>query len=90
MSAPDSPPVRAVLVCYRGGESGGFTAEFTSWESVEEARVVEAELTPCSPLCIGVHSVVKLGGEQEPRRRAGRHRPLTRGTCTARADGGCP
>lgn len=60
---------RAALVCYRG-ESGGFTAEFTYWDSVEEARQAEVELGhPCGPLCGETHSVVRLDLDPEPKRR---------------------
>ncbi|MGV0603931.1 hypothetical protein [Mycolicibacterium sp. XJ1904] len=51
--------IRAALVCYRG-ESAAYAAEWTYWDSREQARRAEAELTPCGPLCIGVHTVVRV------------------------------
>jgi hypothetical protein len=74
---------RAALICYHG-EGGGFTAEFTYWEGVKEARQAEEELAqPCGSLCRGVHSVARLDLEPEPRRRRSLR---TRTTSTAGAD----
>lgn len=51
---------RAALVCH-GGTSGGYQAEWTYWDSIEQAREAEAELAhPCGPLCIGVHSAIRV------------------------------
>lgn len=86
MSASDSPPVAGVLVCHRG-PSAGYQAEWTYWDSREQARLAEAELTPCGPLCIGVHSAVRLDGMPKPRRKANRGRPPIVGPGTA---GGFP
>jgi hypothetical protein len=74
---------RAALVCYHNPPSGPMSVEWTYWDSRKEARQAAAELTPCGPLCIGVHSAVRLDLMPEPRRRAGRHRPLTAGDCEA-------
>jgi hypothetical protein len=64
-------PQHAALVCYREMPTGRIAAEWTYWDSREQARRAEAELTPCGPLCIAVHSVVRLDSPTEPRRRAG-------------------
>jgi hypothetical protein len=45
------------------------SVEWTYWDSREQARQAEAELTPCGSQCIGVHSVVRLDGVPDPRRR---------------------
>jgi hypothetical protein len=80
MSAPASRPARAALICYRSTRTGPITVEWTYWDSTGQARQAQAELTPCGPLCVGVHSVVRLDLEPEPRRRAGRDRPLSAGS----------
>ncbi len=51
---------RAALVCHRATRTGPITAEWTYWDTCEQARQAEAEPTPCSPLCVGVHSVVRV------------------------------
>jgi hypothetical protein len=58
---------RAALLCYHDDGS----AEWTYWDSREQARQAEAELAPCGPRCIYVHSVVHIdrGPSSEPRRR---------------------
>lgn len=66
----------AVLVCHRCPPTGPITAEWTYWDSTGQARAAEAELTPCGPLCIGVHSVVRL--DLEPQPRAGRKSAASR------------
>lgn len=83
MSAPDSPSVCGVLVCHRG-PSAGYQAEWTYWDSIAQAREAEAELTPCGPLCGGVHSVARLDLEPDRRRRPSLR---TRTTSTTGADG---
>lgn len=65
---------RAALVCHRSTETGPITVEWTYWESTRQARQAEAELTPCGPLCIGVHSVVRLNRGPD-RKRANRRVP---------------
>lgn len=45
---------RAALLCYHDDGS----AEWTYWDSREQAHQAEAELAPCGPSCIYVHSVV--------------------------------
>lgn len=65
--------VRGVLVCYRSTDIGPTTAEWTFWHSIGQAREGEADLTPCGPLCIGVHSVVRVD-LAAPARRGGRPR----------------
>lgn len=72
--------VRAALVCYHAPPDGAYTAEWTYWDSREQARQAEAELTPCGPLCIGVHSVVRVDATSEPKRRADRRQPVTTGS----------
>lgn len=52
--------VLGVLVCHRGTQDGPITAEWTYWDTAGQARQARAELTPCGPLCIGVHSVARL------------------------------
>lgn len=73
MSPPTARPGHAVLVCHRG-PSAGYQAEWTYWDSTEQARESEANLTHpcCGPLCIGIHSVVSPGREPGRRRTAGR------------------
>jgi hypothetical protein len=66
---------RGVLVCFHVPPCGNISAEWTYWDSRRQARQAAAELTPCGPLCIGVHSVVRVDVVPEPRRRAGLHRP---------------
>jgi hypothetical protein len=51
---------RAALVCYHNPPSGPISVEWTYWDTRVQARQAEAELTPCGPLCIGVHSVVRV------------------------------
>jgi hypothetical protein len=74
---------RAALVCHRCTALGPITVEATYWDTAGQARQAEAELTPCGPLCVDVHTVVDL---PDPRRRAGRHRPSTVRTGNTRAD----
>ncbi|OBK56321.1 hypothetical protein A5656_19685 [Mycobacterium gordonae] len=50
---------RAALVCHRG-PSAAYQAEWTYWDCIEQAREAEAELTPCGPSCIEVHSAVRV------------------------------
>lgn len=70
----------AVLVCHRG-QSAGYSAEWTFWADVQEARRAEAELChPCGPLCVD-HTIARLDAEREPRRRPS----STRTTATASA-----
>ncbi|EFG74155.1 hypothetical protein HMPREF0591_5936 [Mycobacterium parascrofulaceum ATCC BAA-614] len=58
--------VVAALVCHRSTETGPITVEATYWDTTGQARQAEAELTPCGPLCIGVHTVVRVDvGEQD-------------------------
>lgn len=71
---------RAALICYHNPPSGPLRGEWTYWDSREQARQDEAELTPCGLQCVGVHSVVRLDSPPEPRRRASRGRPVTAGT----------
>lgn len=59
----------AVLVCHRDHPTRTLTAQWTYWDSVEEARQAEEELTPCGPHCIGVHTVVRVDVEAPPRVR---------------------
>lgn len=62
----------AVLVCYRGCPQNGPTAgEFTYWDDAGQAGQAEAELTPCGPRCIGVHTIARLDLLPDPRRRSG-------------------
>lgn len=62
------------LVCHRSTQTGPITVEATYWETTEQARQAEAELTPCGPFCIGVHSVVRLDRGPD-RKRANRRVP---------------
>lgn len=59
---------RVALVCHRRTLTGPVTVEATYWDSVEQARQAEAELSPCSPLCVGVHSVVRVDLEPDSTR----------------------
>lgn len=68
MNAPASGQGRAVLVCHADPNVAG-SAEFTYWDSIEEARSAEAELCPCSARCVGLHTVARLDVEVEPRRK---------------------
>lgn len=52
---------RAALVCHSSTQTGPVT-EWTYWDSNGQARQAEAKLTPCGPLCIGVHTVVRVDG----------------------------
>jgi hypothetical protein len=61
--------VDAALVCYHNPPSGPISVEWTYWDSREQARQAEAELAPCGPLCIGVHSVVRVDLSLTPSRR---------------------
>ncbi|BBY36822.1 hypothetical protein MMAN_09560 [Mycobacterium mantenii] len=60
MSPPTARPGHAVLVCHRRNYAGPIAVECTYWDTTGQARQAEAELTPCGPLCIGVHSVVRV------------------------------
>lgn len=60
--------VLGALICHRCNEIGPITAEWTYWDTTGQARQAEAELTPCGPLCIGVHSIVRLDRGADPRR----------------------
>lgn len=62
---------RAALVCHRNTQTGHIAVEWTWWNSIKEARQAEAELTPCGPLCIGVHTVARV---PDPTRRPSRTR----------------
>ncbi|WP_460359037.1 hypothetical protein [Mycobacterium sp. ZZG] len=72
------------LVCHRSTQTGPITVEATYWETTEQARQAEAELTPCGPFCIGVHSAVRLDRGPDRRRRPSLR---TRTTSTTGADG---
>lgn len=50
----------AALVCHRSDHTGPITVEFTYWDNAGQARQAETELTPCGPLCVGVHSIVRV------------------------------
>lgn len=63
--------LRAALICHRCRQTGSITVEWTYWDSRQQARQAEVELTPCGPLCIGLHSVVRLDSPPEPRRPVG-------------------
>jgi hypothetical protein len=52
--------LRAALICFRDTGSGAISIEWTYWDTREQARQAEAELTPCCPQCISVHSVVRV------------------------------
>jgi hypothetical protein len=65
-----SVSVRGVLVCYRCTQTGPITAEWTYWDSRGQARQARAELTPCGPLCIGVHAVVGVGRGPDRKRKS--------------------
>ncbi len=56
--AGGAPPRRFALICHHDEGRG---IEATYWPSREQARQALAELTPCSPCCIGAHTVVGLG-----------------------------
>lgn len=65
--------VRGVLVCHRGA-AAAYSAEWTYWDGVEEARQAEAELAqPCGPQCAGNHTIVSVD-PAAPVRRGGRPR----------------
>lgn len=61
---------RGVLVCHRG-PNAAYSAEWTYWDSIEQAREAETEFAQpcCGPLCIGIHTAVRLHAQPEPRRR---------------------
>lgn len=85
--AIEDQDVRAVLVCHRG-PSAAYQAEWTYWDSIEQAHEAETELTPCSPACLEVHSIVRVPNTT-PRRRGrgpGRDRPTRTPAGTAAAD----
>jgi hypothetical protein len=75
---------RAALVCYRSTPTGPITAEWTVWDSTEQARQALAELASCGcgPFCIGVHSVARLdrGPDRKRRGPAKWAKPRTAGT----------
>lgn len=73
---------RAVLVCHPD-PSAAYSAEITYWDTTGQARQAEAELTPCGPLCIGVHSVVRVNVVPNP--KAGRERQIATGSGLNRA-----
>lgn len=50
-AAQPQPP--AALVCHTPG-----WADITHWSGAAEARQAVAELAPCSPHCIGMHTIV--------------------------------
>lgn len=77
--------VCAALVCHRSTQTGPITAEWTYWDSSRQARQAEAELTPCGPLCVAVHTVVRLDREPDRRRRISPGRPVTAGSGLNRA-----
>ncbi|MCV7377951.1 hypothetical protein BST11_21070 [Mycobacterium alsense] len=57
-----SPRGRVALICHYVEGRG---IEVTYWPSSDEARQALAELTPCGPRCIDVHTVVNI----DPTRR---------------------
>lgn len=65
------PPPPAALVCHTPG-----WADITHWSSAAEARQAVAELAPCSPYCIGMHTIVAAD-------QAGRLRSTTLDGATA-------
>lgn len=75
---------RAALVCHRSTETGPITVEATYWDTTGQAREAEAELTPCGPLCIGVHTIARLDIEAVLRRS---RRPSSLGTRTTSTAG---
>lgn len=68
MSAPASQHAGAVLVCHPDPKASG-SAEWTVWADVAEARLAAIELAMpvCGPRCIGVHTVVRVDLEPNPR-----------------------
>jgi hypothetical protein len=78
MSGPSSRQSGAVLVCHPD-PSVSSSAEFMFWADVTEARQAQAEVChpTCGPACTGIHTIARLGAAREPRRRAGRARPVT-------------
>lgn len=59
---------RAVLVCHPDPNvSGG--AEFTLWANLVEARdaAMELAMPVCGPRCFGVHTIVRVDLEPNPR-----------------------
>lgn len=48
-------PRRFALICH---DPEGRGVQATYWDSREEARQAEAELTPCGPRCGGLHTIV--------------------------------
>lgn len=73
---------RAALVCYRD-HGRVVDAEWTIWNSREQAEQARAELAPCGPYCIGVHSIVAIGHETTG--PLSRHREVARTRSRARA-----
>ncbi len=59
----------AVLVCHRSDQTGPVAAEWTYWDTTEQAQQAQTELTPCSPRCTGIHTIARLNLEPDPRRR---------------------
>jgi hypothetical protein len=49
---------RFALICYH--DSGKPSVEVTYWPTRAQAIQAEAELAPCGPRCIGVHTVVNV------------------------------
>ncbi|CAM3074366.1 hypothetical protein [Mycobacterium intermedium] len=66
--------VRAALVCHRDA-SASYQAEWTYWDSIEQAHEAEDELAhPCGPLCAEIHSVVRVDISAPRPRQPKRHR----------------
>jgi hypothetical protein len=65
-SWPSSPKTKrdhrepVALICYG---DGGRTASWTFWATVAEARQADAECTPCSKHCVGVHTIIEIPKE---------------------------
>lgn len=59
---------RAALVCHRVTRTG-ITVEATYWDTTRQARQAEIELTPCGPLCSGLHTVARVPDPTSQRSR---------------------
>lgn len=57
--------LRGVLVCYRER----LPPEWTYWDTPFQARQAKAELVPCGPHCIGVHTAVAVDPSRGSTRR---------------------
>lgn len=67
MSSTVTPVAPFALICYHNPDISGRSIEVTRWGTRAEAEQASAELAPCSPKCVGVHTIVAVTAQPAQR-----------------------